>query len=72
MTTRLARIMQERGLSQLRLRVLTGLARQTITEAFHGRSVSLETKLKIAEALDVPPNELWPETAEVLARVVVG
>ena len=72
MTTRLASIMQERNLSQLQLRVQTGLARQTITEAYHGRSVSFETKLKIAEALSLPPGDIWPETGERLARVVAG
>jgi transcriptional regulator with XRE-family HTH domain len=62
--TPLAIILEQRGISQAELRIMTGLARQTVTEAYYGRRVSLETVLRIAEALDVPPKVLDPVAAQ--------
>ena len=70
--TPLAVILEQRGLSQAQLRHRTGLARQTVTEAYYGRAVSLETMVRIARALDVPLKVLDPVAAQDLDGVVVG
>lgn len=67
--TPLAALLEQRGMSQAELRIMTGLARQTVTEMYYGRSVSLETKLKVAKALGVPLKLLDPVAAQDLDSV---
>lgn len=68
--TPLAIILEQRGMSQAELRIMTGLARQTVTEMYYGRRTSLETKLKVAKALDVPLKVLDPVAAQEYDSVV--
>jgi DNA-binding CsgD family transcriptional regulator/DNA-binding Xre family transcriptional regulator len=62
--TLLATVLAERGISQDELVRRTGLASRTVSHAYHGRSVSLRTWVKIAMALDVEPAELDPDATE--------
>jgi len=62
--TPLATILAERGISQDELVRRTGLTGRTVSHAYHGRSVSFSTRVKIAMALDVAPGELDPEATE--------
>jgi len=62
--TPLATILAERGISQDELVRRTGLTGRTVSHAYHGRSVSFSTRVKIAMALDVAPGEVDPEATE--------
>ena len=62
--TPLATILAERGISQDELVRRTGLTGRTVSHAYHGRSVSFRTWVKIAMALDVELEELDPNATE--------
>ena len=62
--TPLATILVERGISQDELVRRTGLTGRAVSHAYHGRSVSFSTRVKIAMALDVRPGDLDPEATE--------
>jgi DNA-binding CsgD family transcriptional regulator/DNA-binding Xre family transcriptional regulator len=62
--TPLAALLTERGISQDELVQRTGLTHRTVSHAYHGRSVSLRTWVKIALALDVKLAELDPDATE--------
>ena len=64
--TPLSVVMEQQRVSQNELRARTGLARQTITEAYHGRTVSPLTYVKIARALGVPVAVISPLAAAEL------
>lgn len=68
----LAVVLERLGISQGELSRRSGLARQTITEAYHGRPVSTVTMVKIAKALHVPLKTLDPLAAAELDGVVIG
>ena len=67
----LAALMESRGITQRELQRLTGLPIQTITSAYHGRPILLETSLKIARALHVPLGEFAPEHAALLDGIAL-
>lgn len=69
--TPLAVVLERLGMSQGELARRTGLARQTITEAYHGRPVSSMTQVKIAKELRVPLSVLDPVAAEEIDGLVV-
>ncbi len=62
---RLARIRRERGLTQEKLAERANLANNYISNIENGRSIpSLETVVKLCEALDATPNDLLMETVQ--------
>lgn len=67
----LAIVLEQLGVSQGLLSRRTGLARQTITAAYHGRPVSPLTMVKIAKALHVPLKTLDPLAADELDGLVI-
>jgi transcriptional regulator with XRE-family HTH domain len=67
----LAAVLQEQGMSQGELTRRTGLSKQTIWDAFHGRHVSSYTMAKIAIALGVPLSQLDPAAAADLDGLIV-
>lgn len=69
--TSLAVILAQLGVSQGELSRRSGLARQTITDAYHGRSVSVLTMARIAKALNVTLRTLDPVAADELDGVVI-
>lgn len=63
-------ILAAKGMSQGELVRRSGLSRMTIWCAFHGKATrSLDTKIKIARALDVPLADLWPDDAKAIEAV---
>lgn len=66
--TRLAELLFRRRLTQADASDLAGLSRQTISHAYHGRPVSLDTWVRLANALNVSVSEIAP--AEDAARIV--
>jgi transcriptional regulator with XRE-family HTH domain len=70
--TPLAASLAERGMSQGELMRRTGLAKETVSRAYHGRPVSPTTMIRIAKALDVPLSVLDPVTAEQLAGLIIS
>lgn len=71
-TTPLAVILGNLGVSQGELARRSGLARQTVTDAYHGRPVAPLTMIRIAKALNVSLKSIDPVTAENLGGLVVG
>ena len=67
----LAVVLEQLGISQGEVMRRSGLARQTITEAYHGRPVSSLTMVKIAKAIHVPLSDIAPLAAEELDGLVV-
>jgi transcriptional regulator with XRE-family HTH domain len=67
----LAVVLEKLGVSQGELARRSGLARQTITDAYHGRPVSTLTMVRIAKALHVPLSMLDPVAAQALDGLVV-
>jgi transcriptional regulator with XRE-family HTH domain len=67
----LAVVLEQLGISQGEVARRTGLARQTVTEAYHGRPVSPLTMVKIAKAIHVPLKTIDPLAAEELGGVVL-
>lgn len=65
----LAQCMDELGVTQRELMRRTDLPNQTISAAYHGRPGTIETYLKIAEALDVPLAQIQPDHAALVRRV---
>jgi transcriptional regulator with XRE-family HTH domain len=58
---RFARLLLERGLSQSDIAAVTGVSRQTIGNAYHGRdNISLESWCRLARALGVPVAAIAP------------
>ncbi len=56
------KIRQDRGLSQLKLSMLTGLPQPLISQIENGRIVPYEGwKKKLSKALKAAPGELFPE-----------
>lgn len=69
----LAAVLADLGVSQGELSRRTGLIRQTVWEAYHGRSTcALSTWVRIAKALGVPLRSVSPEAAEALRGLVVA
>lgn len=69
--TPLAATMAQLGVSQGELVRRTGLARQTVFDAYHGKIVSLDTWVKMAKALAVPIARISPLAADELSGLVV-
>jgi len=68
--TPLARILAERGMTQLELVTLSGVSRPTVWHAVKGRpSVSAASWLAIAAALGVPVAMINPELGELVDSV---
>jgi transcriptional regulator with XRE-family HTH domain len=68
----LAVVLEQLGMSQGEVARRTGLARQTVTEAYHGRTVSPLTMVKIAKAINVPLKTIAPLVADDLDGLVVA
>jgi transcriptional regulator with XRE-family HTH domain len=71
-TNALAELMIARGISQQDLSAFSGVSRQTVANAYHGRDrhrVSLETWVRLANALGVPVATIAPpaEAARIVA-----
>jgi len=58
--SKLRALREQRGLRQFDLCVLTRLSPATIWNAEHRDSISLKTRKKIAKALKVSVEDLWP------------
>lgn len=58
--TRLARLLFERGLRHNDVCERSGVARQTLSTAVNGRPVTLDTWIRLAEALGVSVAEIAP------------
>lgn len=69
MTRTIAEILADKGMSQGELARRAGLSRLTVYAAYRGKSVSLDTLVKIARALEVPLAEIAPEAAKALEEV---
>lgn len=69
--SRLAAHMETHGITQRELQRITGLPIQTVTSAYHGRPILLETAIKIAKALGVPLALIAPEHAALLDDLVI-
>jgi len=71
--TNLDRLLFERHIRQVDLCATSGVARQTLSNAIQGRTVSLETWIRLAHALSVsiwdiaPPEEAARVTAVAAA-----
>lgn len=70
--TPLATVLAERSLSQGELARQTGLARQTVWDAYHGRPCALGSWVRIAKALGVPLCRISPQAAEELRGLIVA
>lgn len=70
--SRLARVLDAFGISQAELASRSGLTRQTVSDAYHGRNVSLETYIRIAVSIHVPLRAISPESADEIAGLVIG
>lgn len=57
--SRLRALREQRGLRQLDLAIITRLSPATVWQAEHGDSICKETRIKIAKALGVSPEDLW-------------
>jgi DNA-binding Xre family transcriptional regulator len=55
---KLAAVLEERQISQWELSRRSGVTRVTVNKACNGRAVALETRVKLARALEVDPDEL--------------
>jgi hypothetical protein len=66
-TTLLAAVMDARRITQTDLEAISGVSRPTINLAYHGEEVSLESWIRLAEALAVPVGAIAPPT--VAARI---
>jgi transcriptional regulator with XRE-family HTH domain len=67
----LAAVAGRLGISQNEIARRTGLAYQTVNDAWHGRPCTLGTWVKIAKALHVPLGEIAPLAADELDGLVV-
>jgi transcriptional regulator with XRE-family HTH domain len=70
--TSLAIILEQLGVSQGELGRRSGLSRQTITDAYHGRPVSPLTSVRIAKALNVTLKAIDPVAAAEIDGLVVS
>lgn len=68
---RLAAVAAKLGISQNELSRRTGLAYQTVNDAWHDRPVALATWVKLAKAIPVPLAMIAPLAAEELDGLVV-
>lgn len=68
----LAMVLSDLGLSQGELARRSGLTRQTVWDAYHGRPCSLASWVRIAKALGVPLVSVSPEAADELRGLVVA
>jgi len=71
MRTPFAITLEQLGISQGEVARRTGLARQTVFDAYHGRLVTLDTWVKIAKALQVPLSRISPLAAAELDGLAV-
>lgn len=68
----LAVIAEQHGISQNEIMRRTGLAYQTINDAWHGRSrTTIDTWIKIAKAIPVPLAMIAPRAADELDDLVI-
>lgn len=68
--TRLAAVMARRGISQVALARRARVARQTVVDAYYGRShPTIETWIRLAEVLRVPLKSLAPDAAAALENL---
>lgn len=70
--TPLATVLDQLGVSQGELARRSGLVRQTVWDAYHGRPCSLASWVRIAKALGVPLRSVSPEAAEELRDLIVA
>jgi transcriptional regulator with XRE-family HTH domain len=68
----LAVIMDRLEVSQGEVARRTGLSRQTVFDAYHGRGPTTATMVKIAIALNVTLREIDPRAAQELSGLVIG
>lgn len=66
-----AALLRKQQMSQGELTRRTGLSRQTVYDAYHGRDVSPYTMAKIAIALGVPLSQVDPDAAADLDGLIV-
>lgn len=67
----LARVLWAHSITQADLAARSGMSKQTISDAYHGRSVSLETWVTLAKSIHVPLRTISPESADQLVGLVV-
>lgn len=67
----LAGEMALRGLKQADVMRMTGLAKKTVSDAYHGHNVSLETVVRISKALKVSPRMIDPDAARELDGLAI-
>jgi transcriptional regulator with XRE-family HTH domain len=65
--TRLAAVLLALNTTQQELMDRSGVSRQTVSNAYHGRPVSIETWIRLANALNVSLAEIAP--ADEAARI---
>lgn len=67
-STLLAAVMDARGITQTDLEAISGVSRPTINTAYHGLDVSIDTWIRLAEALGVSVAAIAPTA--VASRIV--
>ena len=67
-STLLAAVMDERRLTQTDLETISGVSRPTINTAYHGEDISLDSWVRLAEALGVGVAAIAPPA--VAARIL--
>lgn len=70
-TTSLSVFMQKRGLKQADVMRMTGLSKRTVSDAYHGLTVSPLTNMKIAKALGVRLAKIDPVAAQELDGLAI-
>lgn len=70
--TPLATVLADLNISQGELARRSGLTRQTVWDAYHGRPCSPWSWILIAKGLDVPLASVAPDVAEDLRGLVVA
>lgn len=62
--SKLRALREQRGLRQLDIVIATRLSPANVWAAEHGDSICKESRIKIAKALGVSPEDLWGESHE--------
>jgi transcriptional regulator with XRE-family HTH domain len=62
--SKLRALREQRGLRQLDIVIATRLSPATVWAAEHGDSICKESRIKIAKALGVSPEDLWGTSHE--------
>jgi transcriptional regulator with XRE-family HTH domain len=68
-STRLAAVLHGMNITQQELIERSGVSRQTVSNAYHGRAVSVETWIRLAETLGIAVQEIAPpkDAARIIA-----